>query len=71
MIVVGGDGLDLIVLPLEIISRVCFARSPEVNATLKLHVEQDYCLSKYSPFVLRAKKSNDGTKQWKSAQKLL
>lgn len=38
-IIVGGDGRDLIVLPLETISRVGFAKCPEANTTIKLHVE--------------------------------
>lgn len=70
-IIVGGDGCDLIVPPPETISRVGFARSPEAIATIKLHVEQDCCPHKYSPFVLKARKSNVGMKQWNSAQKLL
>lgn len=48
-----------------------FARSPEANATVRFHLQKDYRPSRGRPFVLRAKKSNDGMKQWKSAQTLL
>lgn len=48
-----------------------FAKSPKANAPVKLHVQEDYGPSRGRPFVLRAKKFNDGMKQWKSAQKLL
>lgn len=49
MVIIGGDGCDTIVLPQVTINRVGFARSPEAIATIKLHVEQDYCPSKYRP----------------------
>lgn len=48
-VIIGGDGCDIIVLPPVTINRVGFARSPEAIATIKLHVEQDYCPSKYRP----------------------
>lgn len=39
LIATGGDGGGFIVLPLNSIDRVDFARSPEAHDTLKLHVD--------------------------------